>query len=58
MAAIFMASCYQADLRFTSEQTGIIRRFERILFREEPHADGSLRAGEELAALESEKGEG
>ena len=36
MAAIFMASCYQAELRFASEQTGIVRGIERLLFREEP----------------------
>ena len=29
-----------------------------FVFREEPEADGNLRAGEELAALKSERGEG
>ena len=36
MAAIFVASCYQDELRFASEQAGILRRIERVLFREEP----------------------
>jgi len=49
-----MASSYQADLCNTSEQTGIIRRFERIPFRLEPEADGNLRAGEEIVTLKSE----
>jgi len=42
MAAFFMASCYQADLRFTSEQTGNVRRIERVISSGEPEANGEL----------------
>ena len=49
MAESFMASCYQAEFRFAIEQTGIVRRIERVLFSAKPEADGNLRAVEELA---------
>ena len=49
MAAIFMASCYQAEFRFASGQTGIVREIESVIFFAEPKADGERRAGEERA---------
>ena len=49
MAASFMFSGYQTQPRFTTEQTGIVFKFDGIAFREEPEADRNLRAGEELA---------
>ena len=42
MPAIFMASCYQAEFRFAIEQTGIVRRIERVIFFAAPEADGIL----------------
>ena len=58
MAAIFMASCYQAEFRHTSGKKGNGRSIVRILFRKEPETHGNLRAGEELAALKSKTWEG
>ena len=49
MAESFMTSCYQAEFGFASEQIGIIRRIERVIFSEKPKTDRTLRAGDEPA---------
>jgi len=38
MVAIFMSSSYQAEFRFASEQTGIVRKIKRVVFRGKPEA--------------------
>ena len=40
MAAIFMASCYQAEFSFAIEQTGIVRRIERVIFPQNQRQTG------------------
>jgi len=51
MAAIFMSSSYQAEFRFASEQTGIVRRIKRVVFR--GGSEAGLKGGRMRVELES-----
>ncbi len=35
-----MASCYQAEFRFASGQTGIVRKIERVIFPQNQRQPG------------------